>query len=436
MGVDRFARRPSKGVAMRRGVRAVVLGLAALVGVVLGPGGAIEASASSGGLTASAPGVTPKTITIGFITSETGVASSTFTDSALGAQVRIDAQNAAGGVDGRKLKLIVVDDQSSPTADDTAGQALLSEGVFGIINFSPFAFGGAQTLEQAGVPVTGGAFDGPEWGEQPYTNMFSYGGGLDPHDPASTIDGLFLKSLGAKRIGGIAYGVSPSSTNSVKDLKESVQAVGLTMPYEDLSFPFGSSDTTVEVLQMKQTGVDAAVCSCVQSTNISLIVGAEQAGLRLKAEFSFSGADSSLFANATDVQAAQGAYFPTTIVPLDLNTPADRQFVANLKKYDQSYKGGYPSYGLTGSYLSADLMIRGLELAGRNPTRSSFISKLRKVSHYTAGGLLPNPANYTNFGHLNPTGCMYVTKVEGTKFVTIHNKKPYCGKLIPHSNVA
>jgi len=123
-------------------------------------------------------------------------------------------------------------------------------------------------------------------------------------------------------------------------------------------------------------------------------------------------------------------------VPLDLHTAADNQFVANLKKYDPHYKGGYPSYGLTGSYLSADLMIRGLELAGRNPTRAAFISNLRKVKSYTAGGLLPNAANFTNFGHLNKTGCMYVTKVEGTQFVTIHNKKPYCGKLIPNSNVA
>ena len=183
--------------------------------------------------------------------------------------------------------------------------------------------------------------------------MFSYGGGFDPHDPASTLDGLFLKSLGATKVGGIAYGISPSSANSVKDLKESVEAVGLSMPYEDLAFPFGSTDTTVQVLQMKQAGVDAAVCSCVQSTNIALIVNAKQAGLNLKGEFSFSGADSSLFQNATDTQAAQGAYFPTTIVPLDLHTAADNQFVKNLKKYDPNYKGGYPSYGLTGSYLSA-----------------------------------------------------------------------------------
>ncbi len=413
-----------------------LLTTASVLLLLAGTGGIRPAGATSAKLVASAPGVTPKTITIGFITSQTGIASSSFFDSATGARVRIDAQNAAGGVDGRKIKLIVVDDQSSPTQNNTAVNDLLSKGVFGVIEFSPLAFGGVKTLRQNDVPVTGGAFDGPEWGEQPYTNMFSYSGGIDPHEPASTLYGVFLKSLGAHRVGGIAYGISPSSQDSIKDLKEAVQAEGLQMAYEDLSFPFGSVDTSVQVLAMKSAGVDAAVCSCVQSTNIALIVGAKQAGLNLKAEVSFSGADSSLFENPTATKAAQGAYFPTTIVPLDVNNPADRQFVASMKRYDPSYRGGYPDYGLTGSYLSADLMIKGLELAGRNPTRQAFISRLQKVTNYDAGGLLPNDANFTHFGHLNKTGCSYFTKVVGTQFVTINHKKPFCGKLIPHSDVA
>ena len=417
---------------------AVSIGLAACGSSGSGPaaGSGGSAGSGSGSLTASAPGVTSDTITLGFITSQTGIASSSFADSALGAQVRIDAQNAAGGVDGRKLKLIVKDDQSNPSLDNTAGQDLVSQGVFGIVTFSPLAFGGVKYLQQQGVPVTGGGFDGPEWGQQPYTNMFAYTGDFDPHIPASTVYGQFFKSLGATKIGGVAYGISPSSTDAVKTLKESVEAEGLKMVYEDLSFPFGSTDMTTQVLAMKQNGADGAACSCVQSSNIALIVGAQQAGLKLKAEVSFSGADSSLFDNPTAAQAAQGAYFPTTIVPLDLGTAADKTFVDNLKKYDSSYKGGYPSYGLTGSYLATDVMIKGLELAGRNPTRQAFITNLRKVASYDAGGLLPSPVAFNNFGHAGTSGCAYFTKVEGSSFVTINDKKPFCGKQIPNSDVA
>ncbi len=74
------------------------------------------------------------TITIGYINDLTGVASSTFADGPGAAQARIDLQNAEGGVDGHKLKLIVEDDQSSPTENLTASQALVSKGVFGIVD--------------------------------------------------------------------------------------------------------------------------------------------------------------------------------------------------------------------------------------------------------------------------------------------------------------
>ena len=42
---------------------------------------------------------------------------------------------------------------------------------------------------QQGVPVTGGFFDGPEWGTQPYTNMFAAdNGSVDTKYPVNTSD--------------------------------------------------------------------------------------------------------------------------------------------------------------------------------------------------------------------------------------------------------
>jgi ABC-type branched-subunit amino acid transport system substrate-binding protein len=63
-------------------------------------------TASAAGNTASAPGVTATTVKIGLITSVTGASSSTFGDTAQGAQARFDVQNANGGVNGRKLDLV------------------------------------------------------------------------------------------------------------------------------------------------------------------------------------------------------------------------------------------------------------------------------------------------------------------------------------------
>jgi branched-chain amino acid transport system substrate-binding protein len=386
--------------------------------------------------TASAPGITATTIKIGLITSETGNASSTFSDSGFGATARFDAVNAAGGINGRKITLVEADDTSSPAGDLAAAQSLVSKGVFAIIDYTPYAFGGYKYLQAQGIPVTGGAFDGPEWGIQPNTNMFTYGGALDPTEPANTQDGLFFKSVGATNVAGFAYGVSPSSTDSIKDLKESLASQGIKMGYENLSVPFGAFDFSTYALQMKSAGVDGATCSCVQSSNIAMAVAAKQAGINLKGALMFSGADGSLFQSATATAAAQGTYWPTTIVPIDLNNPATTSFLNNLKAVDPSYKGGYPSYGLTGTYLSADLMLEGLKVAGQNPTRQSFITNMQKVTAWNAEGLLPNTVGFNHFGHVQSTLCGYFEKVEGNQFVTINGGKPICGNLIPNSAVA
>ncbi len=398
--------------------------------------GTSSAGSSSASNTASAPGVTPTSITIGVMTSVTGNASSTFYNSADGAEALFDSLNAKGGIDGRKVNVVVADDQSSATGDLAAAQELLSKGVFAIIDYTPYAYGGYKYLQQHAIPVTGGAFDGPEWGIPPNTNMFSYGGGVDPTYPATTTEGLFFKSLGVTNVGGLAYGVSPSSIDSVKDLKESLASQGIKMGYENLSVPFGGVDFTSYALAMKAAGVDGAACSCVQSSNIAMAVSAKQAGIPLKAALMFSGVDSSLFGSSTAAATAQGTYWPTTVVPTDLNNPATTAFVANLKSYVPSYKGGYPSYGLTGGYLSADLMAEGLRVAGQNPTRQSFISNLSKVTAWNAEGLLPTTVGFDHFGHVETNQCEYVTKVQGDQFVTINGGKPFCGTLIPNSGVA
>ena len=55
----------------------------------------------------------------------------------------------------------------------TAVQSAISKGAFGIVSQSPLFFLAAKYPQQAGVPVTGSYDDGPEWGTQPYTNMFA-----------------------------------------------------------------------------------------------------------------------------------------------------------------------------------------------------------------------------------------------------------------------
>ena len=159
---------------------------------------------ASGPLTASDTGITPTTIKIGYITSQTGVAASSFKGGDQGALARIKLQNAQGGIDGRKIELVARDDGAGNTK--TQAQDLVeNEKVFAVIPFTAFLAGDAATyLNQQGVPVFGDGFDGPEWGQQPNTNMFTFGPpSFTPFDGTYyTYDGeaKYMKSLGIKKL--------------------------------------------------------------------------------------------------------------------------------------------------------------------------------------------------------------------------------------------
>src|SRR4051812_4954375 len=218
---------------------------------------------------ASDTGITKDTITIGLITSVTGVASSTFQDTADGVNARFAAENAKGGVNGRKLVLKVADDGSTVPGDLTAVQSLVqNDKVFAVLGYSPYLFGGYKYLQQQGIPVTGSGFDGPEWRQQPNTNMFSWAA-FDPTQDANETDGNFWKKLGATTLAGVAYTESPSSQGSISQMKSSVEKAGLQMPVVQ-NIPFGSVDLGATVLKMKDAKVDGATCSCVDSSNLAM----------------------------------------------------------------------------------------------------------------------------------------------------------------------
>ena len=141
---------------------------------------AVAQTTTTGGSASSAPGVTAKTITIGLVTSETGAGAPYFFDSPDGAQARFDVENAKGGVGGKKLKLIAIDNATNPTQETAGWQSLNQQGVFAVIGYDPLLFVSYRYLNQQGIPVVGDGLDGPEWGQQPNTNMFNWANSLNP----------------------------------------------------------------------------------------------------------------------------------------------------------------------------------------------------------------------------------------------------------------
>lgn len=407
------------------GRRSLVGAIAAAVLAGLTSTAVVSASAS-----ASTPGVNSKTITLGLITSLTGPAASGYSEVVPSAEARIDQQNAEGGVDGRKIKLIVEDDATNPSNNQTAASALLSKGVFGVMEDSAVAFGGYKVLQQAGVPVTGSGVDGPEWFEQPNTNMFSISGPMDPKDPQTDAYALFAKARGGTVCGSVGYSVSPSSAAAASGFEFACQAAGLKNGFLDNSLAFGSVNVTTLVLQLKAAGVNTLYLPLDENTNFAILTAAKQAGLDLKVVIAATGYGQSLLKDRSALPDAQGVWFGAQGAPLELDTAATKAFHAALVKY--AHWSGDPDGDLYGGWGGADLMIEGLKLAGKDPTRAGFIKALQKVTNYTTGGLEP-PVNFTlsHFGKAPSRVCSYLAQLKGSAFV---NPKLLCGSYLPNSD--
>jgi branched-chain amino acid transport system substrate-binding protein len=398
----------------------IVVAVLSLAGVFTALSAA-SASASTG----KAP------IIIGYITDETGAASSTYINAIQGAQARIEAQNAIGGVNGHKLELVAEDDQSTPTGNSTAAHLLVSKGAFGIIEDNSGAFGSSRYLNQKGIPVVGASVDGPEWGQQPNTNMFSIADlyattPINGYYYTYTSTGAELKALHVTKLAQVVFNVS-SAINAANTIFEQAKSAGVSKCLDALLPSSGNLNPTV--LQMKKLGCNGVEVLSVLSTCITLATDLKQANVKAKLICSTS-YDQSLLNQPAALAAMQGTYTGATINVLAKNPPPPvKLFLTRLSKYS-TWSGGIPSLNIELSYMAADAMIKGLKLAGPNPTRKAFITKMRKVSNYTVEGLVTTPFIFSHFGTLGmfpKKACGPLLEIKGKDFVPAFN---VCGTLV------
>jgi len=379
----------------------------------------------------SGAGASQAPIKIALVTDLSGPGAPIFSSSASGFEARMDLQNAEGGVNGHKLVPVVVDDQTSPTAVTTAVESALSSGAVGMVSASGVFFLAAKYPQQAGVPVTGSYTDGPEWGEQPYTNMFASDlGSIDPTYPVNTLEGKILKRYGGTVLATYGYSISPTSSQEAVATAHSFEYAGGKVGLIDTSLPFGAVDFTTIALVAKEKHINALFPTMENSSNYALATALKQAGVKIKAAVFATGYQPSIVHSPawTDLQ---GDYFLSIFRPFSAPNAGTREMALAMQKYAHFSTAQFPTFGQYEGWDGADLMIKGLEMAGNDPTSAGVIRALRGLKSYDADGLLPNPIDYsTIFGHDPPKQCVWVLRAERTGFV-LTSPQPVCGTDIP-----
>jgi branched-chain amino acid transport system substrate-binding protein len=386
---------------------------------------ACSSSGSSNTSSRTGPNVSGKTITIGFVTDLTGVASSGFLTSKLGIDAYLNRINAAGGVNGYKIKYILADDNSTPTGALTAVQKLVQQdNVFAIVEDSSDFFGAEPYALAQGIPVVGSAIDGPYWGDPKDTNIFAATGVVN-ENYTSVAAGQFMKSQGVTKCASLGYASSPSSALAAQGFIKSCELVGLKSGYLNTQFPFGSTNVGPIALAMKAAGVDGLWLPTVPSTSFALVEALHLLGAKLKAVLLPTGYGGDLLGSSAAIAAGQGVDFQTIGQPAEANTPATRQRAADLAAVGVTTD---PTFAEQETYLALTAFVTGLRAAGANPTRQSFMAAMSKVTNYDAGGLLaPEKISFRDYAPAN--GCLWVAQLRGSKFFVMPGT-PICSPSV------
>lgn len=369
------------------------------------------------------------TIDIGLVNSLTGSASITSQGLRAGVEARLAAYEDAGQgcADDLDFNVVEVDDQSSAQGNLAAVQRLVQQdNVYAILSTSSFFFGGIDfmTTQGADVPVLGYALDGPQpqWLEFD-NNLFS----AFPMAVATNVYsglGEFMAGQGATKVAGVSFS-TPSSQAGLENAMGSVDAAGLQRAYINSTVPFGSSDVGSIVLGIIDSGADGVYLAISPDTGLAIAAGLRQAGWNGTILLP-TGYGPDLLASDPSRAAAQGVSFSVQVAPYELGSEAATlEADAIAKRLGQ--EPGPVSFYENNGWVTADLLLYGLEAAGCDATQQELMDALRASDDYDAGGLLPRPTDFTSATY--DESCSYYLTLEGDRFVPVGDE-PLCGHLV------
>lgn len=294
-------------------------------------------------------------------------------------QMRIDEANAAGGVNGRKLRLVVEDNGSQPQLGVRAVQKLIkSDDVFAIVN--PFGSGPAaatvKMATDAGVvvfaPWAASAIIQKVSGNSPllFTTVQNY--------DSTTATGLSwaIKNWNVKKV-GIIYQEGPFGDLVKAGANAALKNAGMQVAAE-AAYKAGDIDFSSQVAKMKAADVDLILAGTVIRETVGVAAEVKKLGWNdVKVLTTIPGRSTIV---ATLGKAAVEGIYGIGGWKLHGADTAD----ADAKKFMAAYKAKFNAdadENSANAYSYTDWFIKGLTAAGRNLTAQSFAAAMKTVPH-------------------------------------------------------
>ncbi len=395
---------------------AVAVIAAATMLAACGAGGSSDASQASG---TCAPGVTDSSIKVGLLYPDTGVMGTQFSGYRAGVNARLSAENAAGGVDGRRIDYVWEDDESDPRGNLQGARTLVSEGAFAVLEYTAASHGSAQYLDDQHVPVVGVA-DQPLWGD--HDNMFTYTFVTDSGRSTTTLADFVRQQGGTKAALVVTY-LTEASKLYAAGVRQSLENAGIPVIQDDID----STNATDVARKIIDSGADTVIAASPLDLYTGVLDAAISAGHPIKVAVSAVSYDPRLLAPYGKKLA--GSYSQLTFAALERNLPAQRRFLQAMAAYSPEIQPAGQQSAIAG-YINADLFLRGLRTQHGCPTRESFMTGMRSIADYDADGMMVQKINLAaDHGQLDRCSDFVRIAPTGDRFEVV-NPLPLCGERI------
>jgi len=329
-----------------------------------------------------------------------------------GLNLAADDVNAAGGIHGRKIRLLTEDNGFDPRKAVLATQKLVEKDKV----FAMIATLGSVTTQAsmdialgAGVPLLFAATPA-DFTYAPFHRL-KFGLAVPYGEQVRAGVKYMVEQKGKKRL-GILYQDDETGLQVLRATEEQLKAMNMTLA-EKTSYKRGDINFSSQIARLRAANVDLVVLGTI----IRETAGALQEARKIGWSVDMLGNQASMNSSVVKIggEATEGFYATSPALPLATQeqTPA---LQALLKRYRDKY-GKEPEDGMIFGYQAMMLFAEGARRAGPKLSVDSLVAGLEQVKNWTTV-LAAVPATFGPNDRLASRSA-YLLQVRGGRFVPV-----------------
>jgi ABC-type branched-subunit amino acid transport system substrate-binding protein len=320
------------------------------------------------------PGVTDTEILVGLTTPLSGPAAA-WGNTAVAMEAWARHVNDQGGVHGRKIKVELKDDGYNPgravaNLTEMQDKVFMNVGLLG----SAVLQASKDKIAEFKIPTISPYGNPAIWAKQPREKLrYVFVNYTDYVDEGDFLVNFAATKLGAKKV-AVFHQNDEYGKGGLEGVNRGVKGLGgKTTLAATVSYELSDREMGTHALKLKDSGADVVILYPTITHGANVIKEMAKAGYRPKLVASFPLGDYLIMYRLLG-ELWEGAHFSVLSGAALAGDPAGKKVLETLVKYEPKLVG---------------TAVEGLNKAGRNLTRESYVEAMESIKGFTAMGLTP-----------------------------------------------